>query len=95
MWIFIVPAMVRTAPDPTPYFAELGMSGQSQVIVRGEIDYLFSIEGADGGRLVFEYAQLKVRTFDFKFVELVGQIRKRISAGCGGHGRLSFFWLLS
>jgi hypothetical protein len=35
MWIFMVPAMVRTAPEPTPYFfggfergfAQLGMGG--------------------------------------------------------------------
>ena len=50
--------------------AQLGMRGQAEVIVRGEVDDLLAVEGADGGLLVLEHAQFEVRAFGFEFVEL-------------------------
>ena len=93
MWIFMVPAMVRTAPEPTPYFfgrfqrgfAQLGMRGQPQVVVGGEVDDLLAVEGADRGLLVVEHAQLEVRALLLEFVQLVGEKRERIGAGGGSH----------
>ena len=64
-------------------FAQLGMRGQSEIIVRGEIDDFLAVERADRRLLVVEHAQLEVRAFGLEFVELVGEIRKRIGAGCG------------
>ncbi len=77
----MVPAMVRTAPEPTPIFArsferglaQLGMRGQAKIIVGGEIDDFFAVEGADRGLLVFEHAQLEVRALGLEFVELIGE----------------------
>src|SRR5271163_241259 len=67
MWIFMVPAMVRTAPDPTPYLrvasraaSQFGMRGQSQVIVRGQVDDFLSVKGANRGLLIIEHTQLEV-----------------------------------
>ncbi len=63
------------------------MRGQSQIIVRREIDDLLAVEGADRRLLVVEHAQLEVRALGLEFVELVGEIGERVGAGCGGHGR--------
>ena len=72
--------------------AQLGMRGQSEIIVRGEVDDFLAVEGADGRLLVVEHAQLEVRALGLEFVELVGEIGERIGAGCGGHGDpLNFF----
>ena len=65
------------------------MSGESQIIVGSEIDNLLAVEGADRGLLVVEHAQFEVRAFGFEFVELVGQVRKGVGAGCRGHGSLT------
>ena len=64
------------------------MRGQSEIIVRGEVDDLLAVERADRRLLVLEHAQLEVRAFGFEFVELVGEIRERIGAGCSGHENL-------
>ena len=61
--------------------AQLGMSSQPQIIVRGQVDDFLAVERADGGLLVIEHAQLEVRAFGLEFVELVGEIRERVSAG--------------
>ena len=66
-------------------FAQLGMRGQAEIIVGGEVDDLLAVEGADRGLLVVEHAQLEVRAFGLEFVELVGEIGERVGAGCGGH----------
>ena len=52
--------------------AQLGMSGQTEIIVRGQIDYTLAIEGADRRLLVIEHAQLEMGTLGLKFVELIG-----------------------
>ena len=64
----MVPAMVRTAPEPTPYFcgggdggfAQFGVIAEAEVVVAGEIDDLAAVVVADGGLLVVEDAQAKV-----------------------------------
>src|SRR5579872_2860199 len=61
------------------------MSGQAEIIVRGEINDFFAIERADGCLLVVQHAQLEVRAFRLEFVQLVGEVRERICAGCGRH----------
>jgi hypothetical protein len=47
MWMRMVPAMVRTAPEPTPNarggdgrFNQLGMVGQAEIVVAGQVDDL-------------------------------------------------------
>ena len=93
----MVPAMVRTAPEPTPNLRvasmaasrSFGVSGQAEIIVGGEVDDLLAVESADGGLLVVEHAQLEVRAFGLEFVELVGEVGERVGAGCGGHNYLS------
>src|SRR2546425_6867049 len=60
------------------------MRGQAQIIVRGEVDDLFAVEGADGCLFVFEHAQAEVRALGLEIVQLAGEIRKRI--GAGGRG---------
>ena len=88
----MVPAMVRTAPEPTPNFsrgfergfAQLGMSGEAEVIVGGQVDDPLAVEGADRGLLVVEHAQLEVGALLLELVELVGKEAERIGArGCG------------
>jgi hypothetical protein len=66
MWIDMVPAMVRTAPEPTPHFsvaskarlAKLGVRGQSQIIVGREVDDFMAVETRNGKLLRFQNAQL-------------------------------------
>ena len=65
--------------------AQLGVSGQAEVVVGGEVDDLFAVEGALRGLLVLEHAQVEMSALGLKFVQLVGEIRERISAGCGRH----------
>ena len=89
MWIFMVPAMVRTAPEPDAVlpggfqrgFAQLGMRGQAEIIVGREIDDLLAVEGADRRLLVVEHAQLEVSALLLEFVQLIGKEGKRIGAG--------------
>ncbi len=61
------------------------MRGQPQIIVRRQVDDLLAVERADRRLLVLQHAQLEVRAFGFEFVELAGEIRERVGAGCGGH----------
>ena len=67
--------------------AQLGMRGQPQIIVRGQVDDFLAVERADRRLLVVEHAQLEVRALGLEFVELVGEIGERVGAGCGGHGK--------
>ncbi len=89
----MVPAMVRTAPEPTPYFlrrvqrgfAQLGMGGQPKVVVGGQVDDLLAVESADRRLLVVEHAQLEIGALLLEVVELIGKEGERISAGCCCH----------
>ncbi len=67
--------------------AQLGMRGQAEVIVRGQVDDFLAVEGADRGLFIVEDAQAEVRALGFEIVELVGEVGKRIGAG-GGCGHL-------
>src|SRR5208282_2794192 len=67
---------------------QLRMSGQSQIIVRSEVDDSLAVEGADRRLLVLQHAQLEVGAFGFKFVELVSEIGERVGAGCSCHKNL-------
>jgi hypothetical protein len=67
--------------------AQFGMRRQPEVIVRGEVDDLLAVEGADRGLLVVEHAQLEVRALGLEFVELVG--RKK-AGWCGW--RWAWLW---
>ena len=63
------------------------MSGQAEIIIRGEVDDLLAVESADRRLLVVEHAQAEVRAFGLEIVQLVGEVRKRIgSSGSGCHG---------
>jgi hypothetical protein len=63
------------------------VGGQAKIVVRGQVDDLLAVEGADRGLLVFEHPQLEVRAPGLEFVELVGEIRKRVGAGSNRHER--------
>jgi len=67
------------------HFPQLGMRGEAEIIVGGEIDDFLAVEAADGGLLVFEHAQAEVGAFGLEIVELVGQVGERVGAGCGRH----------
>ena len=82
----MVPEMVRTAPEPAPYFRaasmaasqQLGMSGQAEIVVGGEVDDLLAVEARFGGARRFEDAQALVDAFGFPLVELIVQVGERI-----------------
>src|SRR5271165_6546188 len=61
------------------------MRGQAQIIIRRQVDDFLAVKRADGRLLVIEHAQLEVRALGLEVVELVGEIRERVGAGCGGH----------
>src|ERR1700730_5883452 len=61
--------------------AQLGMGGQAQIIIRGEVNDSHTVEAADRSLLVVDHPQAKVRASGLEIVELIGEIRKRISAG--------------
>src|SRR5689334_10356138 len=67
------------------------MGAKSQIVIRSEVDHLLAIKCANGRLLVVQYPELEVRASILQFIELIGEIRKRISASSGGcHG-----WSLS
>ena len=88
----MVPAMVRTAPEPTPYFfvasrrgfAQLGVRRQPEVVVGREVDDLLAVEGAHRPLLILQHTQLEVRAFLLQVVELVGEEGERVGASGGG-----------
>ena len=70
-------------------FAQFGMRGQAQIIVGGKIDDLLAVERADRRLFVVEHAQLEVRALSFEVVQLVAQVRQRISTrGCNCHRKI-------
>jgi hypothetical protein len=85
----MVPEMVRTAPDPTPYsggrecgLAEFRMGRQTEVIVGGEVDHLFAVEARLGSALRLEDAEALVSAFGAPLFELIVQVRQWIAHGC-------------
>ena len=84
MWMRMVPAMVRTAPEPTPKVRvasmrglnQPGMVGQAQVVVAGQVDDLAAVVVAHRGLLVVEDAELEVGALGAQFVEHGGQMGK-------------------
>ena len=68
MWMRIVPAIVRTAPEPTPYFSiaavaasrSFGVIAQAEVVVRRQVDDLAPIVVAHRRLRVVEHTQLEV-----------------------------------
>ena len=58
-------------------FAQLGMGGQAEVIVGGEVDDLLPVESRFGGALRFEDAQALVSAFRAPLLELIVKIGKR------------------
>ena len=61
--------MVRTDPEPAPYFAhglerrlaQLRVRRQAEIVVRREIDDRLVIEGRVRGLFAFEHAQLAIQ----------------------------------
>ena len=88
MWIAIVPAIVRTEPEPTPNvarrleraLAQPRMRRQAEVVVRREVDDRAVVERGVRLLLVFEDAQVAVEALLLQGVELVAQVGQRISA---------------
>ena len=80
----MVPAMVRTAPEPTPNSrvavnrgaAQLGMRGEAQIIVRAEVDNFLAVEIRDGLLLAFENLQIEVEMLGLEVFDGVMQILK-------------------
>ena len=62
-------------------FAQLGMGGQPEVVVGGEIDDPLAVEGAHRRLLVVEHAQLEIGAFLLEVVQLIGEVGERIGAG--------------
>ena len=90
----MVPAIVRTAPEPTPYFAmaadrglaQLGVIAQAKVVVRGEVDDLAAVVVAHRRLLVVEHTQLEIGALLLQFFKLRGQMAKlRAFRKCAGH----------
>ena len=57
------------------------MRGQSEIIVRSQVDDLLAIERAHRRLLVFEHTQTEVGALGLEVVQLIGEIRERIGAG--------------
>ena len=77
----MVPEMVRTAPEPAPYFFaastcgfhQLGMIGEPEIIVGGEIDHFASIEAGRGLASRFQHAQALIGAGFAPAIELVAE----------------------
>ena len=82
----MVPEIVRTAPEPDAIFphrldrgfAQLGMSGQAQVVVGREVDDLLAVEARFGGALRFQNAQALVSALGLPLLDLVVEVGKWI-----------------
>ena len=85
----MVPAMVRTAPEPTPNLrvavnrgaTQLGMRGEAQIIVRAEVDNFLAVEIRDGLLLAFENFQIEVEMLGLEVFDGVMQILKLGTCG--------------
>jgi hypothetical protein len=83
----IVPAIVRTDPDPTPNVRMASsarsrprMRGQAEVVVRREVDDLAAVEGGIGFLFAFEHAKAPIQTLLFEGIELGGEVSERVVA---------------
>jgi hypothetical protein len=93
MWIFMVPAMVRTAPEPHAELArgfkrgfnQLGVIRQAEIVVAGEVDDLLAVVMADRGLLIVEDAQAEVGAFLLEAIEDIGQIGELRTRRGGSH----------
>ena len=61
---------------------QLGVVGQAEIVVAGQVDDLAPVVVADGGLLVVEHAQPEVRAFGAEIVEHGGEVGE-LGAGCG------------
>ena len=86
MWIAIVPAIVRTEPEPTPNssiassaaLAQPRMRRQAEVVVRRQVDAERPSTTRVRPLLVVEHAQLAVEALALEGVELGSEIGQRI-----------------
>ena len=98
-WSVSVPAIVRTAPDPTPNSrtarsaarAQAWVVGQSQVVVRREADDLAAVDRADRALCRGELTERAVEVLGPERRHLIGQEGQRVGGTtrpCVGHQRL-------
>ena len=95
MWIAIVPAIVRTEPEPTPNVCDRlerllpqpRMRRQTEIVVRREIDDRLVVERGVRLLLVVEDAQPAVEVLLLERVELVAQVGERIADASGEYIR--------
>ena len=84
----IVPAIVRTEPEPTPSSLDRvdrarlqrRMGGQPEIVVRGEIDDRAAVDDGAGRLLAGQLAQRAVEALRAEGVEFGGEIGERIRA---------------
>ena len=82
----MVPAIVRTEPEPTPSsrdrlerrLAQPRMRRQAEIVVRGEVDDLAVVERARVALLAFEDAEVTIEALLLERVELAGEVVERI-----------------
>jgi hypothetical protein len=65
--------------------AELGMSGEAEIVVGAEVDDLFTVNHGDGLLFTFEDAQAGIEVLGLQVFESGVQIMK-LRTGGGGHG---------
>ena len=89
MWIAIVPAIVRTEPEPTPILDRRDgaldqerMRGQAEIVVRREIDDRLVIEARGGLLAIFKDAQRAMQTLAPQGVEPGVEEGKGIRTHC-------------
>ena len=60
-------------------FPQLGMGGQPQVVIGGEVDDLFAVEARFRGALRFQDAQALIGAFRAPLFELIMKVRERLT----------------
>src|SRR5262249_51169813 len=63
--------------------AQFAVGGQTQIVVRAEVDHLLAVEVRDWLLFNFQYAQAEIKPLGFQVFEFVMQIGERISGGGG------------
>ena len=61
------------------------MRGQAKIVIRGQVNDFFAVEGADRSLFVVEDTEPEMCSLGLEIVELVGKIRERIGSGRGCH----------
>ena len=64
---------------------QLRVSSQPKIVIRGKIDDLLAVKRTHRLLFVFEYTQFEVCPFCFELIDVIGEERKRIDAGCCRH----------